>query len=113
AQHFQGHYFILQFDSSVSVTHEIKRNLRLDPRMLRFSIVKMNDNHLGRKKKGGVWVKGVESGGGVSSGEAKEGSLVWKEGDVYERMSSGGGGGYGGAGGDRSGMGGMLGRYGY
>ena len=36
-----GHYFIMQFDSSSAVQTEIKRTLGLDPRMIRFSVVKM------------------------------------------------------------------------
>lgn len=78
AQHFQGHYFIIQFDGSVAAQTEIKRNLGLDPRMLRFSVVKMNDNHLGVKKKAGIKVPGIESVGGP-------GSLVWKEKDAQSR----------------------------
>ena len=40
-QHHMGHYFIMQFDSSVAVQNEIKRTLGLDPRMIRFSVVKL------------------------------------------------------------------------
>jgi small subunit ribosomal protein S6 len=48
-QNFQGHYFVMQFDSSVSVQDTIKRQLRLDPRMIRFSVVRIGDK-LGGKK---------------------------------------------------------------
>lgn len=42
-QHYQGHYFIMQFDSSAAAQGEVKRTLSLDPRMVRFSIVKLAD----------------------------------------------------------------------
>jgi small subunit ribosomal protein S6 len=37
----QGHYFILRFDSSAKTQHAVRRTLGLDPRMIRFSLVKM------------------------------------------------------------------------
>ncbi|KAK5138765.1 hypothetical protein LTR32_007750, partial [Rachicladosporium monterosium] len=37
----QGHYFILRFDSSAQTQHAIRRTLGLDPRMIRYSVVKM------------------------------------------------------------------------
>lgn len=43
AQHRQGHYFIMQFDSSIRAQEEVKRTLRLDPRLIRFSVVKIGD----------------------------------------------------------------------
>ncbi|KEF53600.1 uncharacterized protein A1O9_10575 [Exophiala aquamarina CBS 119918] len=43
AQHRQGHYFIMQFDSSVRVQDEVKRTLSLDPRLIRYSVVKIGD----------------------------------------------------------------------
>ncbi|KAK2745254.1 hypothetical protein FQN57_003949 [Myotisia sp. PD_48] len=36
-----GHHFIMRFDSSAAVQQEIGRTLSLDPRMIRFSVVKM------------------------------------------------------------------------
>ena len=38
-----GHYFIMQFDSASSVQTEIRRTLGLDPRMIRFSVVKVGN----------------------------------------------------------------------
>jgi small subunit ribosomal protein S6 len=43
-QHRQGHYFIMRFDSSARIQHDIRRTLSLDPRVLRSSFVKMGDN---------------------------------------------------------------------
>lgn len=43
AQHRQGHYFIMQFDSSIRAQEEVKRTLSLDPRLIRFSVVKIGD----------------------------------------------------------------------
>ncbi|KAF2863164.1 hypothetical protein K470DRAFT_241902 [Piedraia hortae CBS 480.64] len=37
----QGHYFILRFDSSAQTQHSVRRTLGLDPRMIRYSIVKL------------------------------------------------------------------------
>jgi small subunit ribosomal protein S6 len=40
-KYFHGHYFLMRFDSDARTQHAMKRTLSLDPRMLRFSIVKM------------------------------------------------------------------------
>ena len=53
----------MQFDSSVACQNEIKRTLGLDPRMVRFSVVKIGDK-LG-KRKGGM--------------EAQDGVIPWKD----------------------------------
>ncbi|KIW59787.1 ribosomal protein S6 [Exophiala xenobiotica] len=42
-QHHQGHYFVMQFDGSIKVQTEVRRLLGLDPRMIRFSVVKIGD----------------------------------------------------------------------
>ncbi|KAI7470733.1 hypothetical protein KC351_g12515 [Hortaea werneckii] len=41
ATYHQGHYFILRFDSSAKTQHAVRRTLGLDPRMIRYSVVKM------------------------------------------------------------------------
>ena len=38
-----GHYFIMRFDSSAATQAEVRRSLGLDPRMIRFSVVKLGD----------------------------------------------------------------------
>ena len=43
AVHHTGHYFIMRFDSSPKTQHLVKRTLSLDPRMLRYSVVKMGE----------------------------------------------------------------------
>ncbi|KAI9795441.1 MAG: hypothetical protein M1833_007040 [Piccolia ochrophora] len=43
ATYSQGHYFIMRFDASGKIQSSIKRTLGLDPRMIRFSVVKMGD----------------------------------------------------------------------
>lgn len=48
-QHHQGHYFLMRFDSSAETQQEIRRTLGLDPRMIRFSVVKLGDK-LGGKQ---------------------------------------------------------------
>ncbi|KAI9671350.1 MAG: hypothetical protein M1831_004259 [Alyxoria varia] len=40
-KHHAGHYFILRFDCSADAQHTVKRTLSLDPRMIRYSLVKM------------------------------------------------------------------------
>lgn len=45
-RHFQGHRFLMLFDSSTSVQSEILRTLKADPRVLRSLIVKVNDKRL-------------------------------------------------------------------
>ena len=52
----------MTFDTSPAATAEIKRNLSLDPRMIRFHVVKMGDK-LGNKRPGGI--EGVGSEGTV------------------------------------------------
>lgn len=41
ATHNRGHYFIMQFDSSGRAQSELRRVLGLDPRMIRFSVVRV------------------------------------------------------------------------
>jgi len=41
AYHTHGQYFIMRFDSNSPTQHLIQRTLRLDPRMISFSVVKM------------------------------------------------------------------------
>ncbi|KAK3708580.1 hypothetical protein LTR37_011475 [Vermiconidia calcicola] len=41
AVYHNGHYFILRFDSSAKTQHAVRRTLGLDPRMIRYSVVKM------------------------------------------------------------------------
>lgn len=36
-----GHYFIMRFDSSARAQHAVRRTLSLDPRLVRYSVVKM------------------------------------------------------------------------
>ncbi|OCK74726.1 37S ribosomal protein Mrp17 [Lepidopterella palustris CBS 459.81] len=39
--HHTGHHFIMRFDSSAKTQHALKRTMGLDPRMIRYSIVKL------------------------------------------------------------------------
>ena len=41
ARHAEGYHFIVRFDSSAPVQKAIRRTLGLDPRMIRFSVVKL------------------------------------------------------------------------
>ena len=48
-----GHYFILRFDSSGQTQHAVRRTLGLDPRMIRYSVVKMGEKFEEISKVGG------------------------------------------------------------
>jgi len=41
ARYTEGHHFIMRFDASAPVQAAVQRTLSLDPRMIRFSVVKM------------------------------------------------------------------------
>ncbi|KAL3444505.1 ribosomal protein S6 [Aspergillus insuetus] len=43
ARYNEGHHFIMRFDASGPVQTSIRRTLSLDPRMIRFSVVKLGD----------------------------------------------------------------------
>jgi small subunit ribosomal protein S6 len=43
ARYTEGHHFIMQFDAAAPVQGAIQRTLGLDPRMIRFSVVKVGD----------------------------------------------------------------------
>ncbi|RAK79494.1 mitochondrial 37S ribosomal protein bS6m [Aspergillus fijiensis CBS 313.89] len=43
ARYHEGHHFIMRFDSSGAVQQAVLRTLGLDPRMIRFSVVKLGD----------------------------------------------------------------------
>jgi small subunit ribosomal protein S6 len=46
ARHTTGHYFAMRFDASASTQDQLRRMLRLDPRMIRHSSVKLGDGKL-------------------------------------------------------------------
>ncbi|RKF59512.1 37S ribosomal protein MRP17, mitochondrial [Erysiphe neolycopersici] len=46
AIHTEGQYFIMRFDSSSKTQQEVRNTLGLDPRMIRFSSVKLGDGTL-------------------------------------------------------------------
>jgi small subunit ribosomal protein S6 len=41
AKHTDGHHFIMRFDSSSQVQIDMRRTLGLDPRLIRFGVVKL------------------------------------------------------------------------
>ncbi|KAL4917529.1 ribosomal protein S6 [Aspergillus aurantiobrunneus] len=43
ARYNDGHHFIMRFDAASPVQQGIRRTLALDPRMIRFSVVKLGD----------------------------------------------------------------------
>ncbi|KAI9678683.1 MAG: hypothetical protein M1817_005740 [Caeruleum heppii] len=70
----KGHYFVLRFSSSIPTQHLLRRTLGLDPRMIRFSIVKVGDT----KGKGGVvggMMRGSVSGAVRGDGGGKRGGI--------------------------------------
>ncbi|KAI1326668.1 ribosomal protein S6 [Xylariaceae sp. FL0255] len=54
-----GHYFAMRFDASVSTQEEVRRILKSDPRVIRYSSVKLGDGKLETMSRmGGVeWEK--------------------------------------------------------
>lgn len=54
-QHHKGHYFVMQFDCSATTQQEVRRQLGLNPHMIRFSVVKLGDKLGGyRNQKGKI-----------------------------------------------------------
>ncbi|KAH8899015.1 ribosomal protein S6 [Thozetella sp. PMI_491] len=45
-RHTRGHYFVMRFDSGVRTQEEVHSTLRLDPRIIRASSVRLGDNKL-------------------------------------------------------------------
>ncbi|KAL4873698.1 hypothetical protein BDV12DRAFT_159436 [Aspergillus spectabilis] len=43
ARHTKGHHFIMRFDAAGPVQTAVRRTLSLDPRMIRFAVVKLGD----------------------------------------------------------------------
>jgi small subunit ribosomal protein S6 len=63
-RHHAGHYFVLRFDASARAQHELRRTFGLEPRLLRFSVVRM----------GGKLGEVVGVGGEAEEWAAKEGA---------------------------------------
>lgn len=40
-QHHTGHYFVMRFDAGASTQHEVQKTLHLDPRLIRYTLIKM------------------------------------------------------------------------
>jgi len=45
-QHQDGHYFIMRYDASSKTQDDVRTTLGLDPRMIKFSTVKLGDGTL-------------------------------------------------------------------
>ncbi|KAF1921404.1 37S ribosomal protein Mrp17 [Ampelomyces quisqualis] len=41
--HHYGHHFIMRFDASANAQHLLRRTMSLDPRLIRYSVVKMGE----------------------------------------------------------------------
>lgn len=41
--HHVGHHFIMRFDASARTQHALRRTMSLDPRLIRYSVVKMGE----------------------------------------------------------------------
>ncbi|MCJ1302737.1 hypothetical protein MMC08_005541 [Hypocenomyce scalaris] len=65
ARHERGHHFIMRFDTSVEGQIGVRKLLSLDPRMVRFSVVKL-----------GTTLKEIQDVGGT---------VNWKRGDTGTR----------------------------
>ncbi|KAI9766321.1 MAG: hypothetical protein M1840_006585 [Geoglossum simile] len=62
ASYHSGHYFIMRFDSSANTQDTVRKTLGLDPRMIRFSVVRLGRTlEEVRKVGGGVeWRRGLK-----------------------------------------------------
>ncbi|PNY24166.1 37S ribosomal protein Mrp17 [Tolypocladium capitatum] len=45
-KHTHGHYFVMRYDASTKVHHDLRSTLRLEPRMIRSAHVKLGDGKL-------------------------------------------------------------------
>ncbi|RKF56113.1 37S ribosomal protein MRP17, mitochondrial [Golovinomyces cichoracearum] len=61
AIHSEGHYFIMRFDSSSKTQQEVRNTLGLDPRMIRFSSVKLGDGTLNKTSRIGGSIPWLEA----------------------------------------------------
>jgi small subunit ribosomal protein S6 len=52
--HHYGHHFIMRFDASAKAQHALRRTMSLDPRLIRYSVVKMGEKFEDIKDVGGV-----------------------------------------------------------
>lgn len=41
--HHYGHHFIMRFDASARAQHALRKTMSLDPRLIRYSVVKMGE----------------------------------------------------------------------
>jgi len=53
ATYHEGHYFIMRYDASSKTQQDVRTTLGLDPRMIKFSTVKLGDGKLGSVSKFG------------------------------------------------------------
>ncbi|KAI9879857.1 MAG: hypothetical protein M1830_006709 [Pleopsidium flavum] len=69
AKHYSGYYFIMRFDSSGEVQEKVRTTLGLDPRMIKFGVVKL----------------------GATLEEIKDvkGRVEWRKGEVERRVEDG------------------------
>ncbi|KIW00003.1 ribosomal protein S6 [Verruconis gallopava] len=73
-KHTIGHYFIMRFDSSAHAQHTLRKTWAGDPRLLRFSVVKLGDtlkaiSDVGGKAEEWAHVEGNEGSTGISFSE--------------------------------------------
>ncbi|KAF2736009.1 37S ribosomal protein Mrp17 [Polyplosphaeria fusca] len=52
--HHTGHHFIMRFDASSKAQHALRRTMGLDPRLIRYSVVKMGEKFESVKDVGGI-----------------------------------------------------------
>jgi small subunit ribosomal protein S6 len=56
----EGHYFIMRYDASSAVQDNVRKTLGLDPRMIKFSSVKLGDGTLESLSKFGAKIPWAE-----------------------------------------------------
>jgi len=75
----EGHYFIMRFDASSKIQDEVRQTLGLDPRMIKFSSVKLGNGKLESMGKIGgriLWNEGLEEREEIKYGEDTFGGML-------------------------------------
>lgn len=59
ARHHNGHYFVMRYDASTATQDQVRSTMRLDPRVIRSTCVKLGDGKLETLSRFGKlnWVK--------------------------------------------------------
>ncbi|KAK7728919.1 hypothetical protein SLS57_002151 [Botryosphaeria dothidea] len=87
--HYTGHHFLLRFDASPRTQHALRRTMGLDPRLIRYSVVKLGDKLEDIADVSGIapWGSGDQA---ASSKVEVPPQSAQKDGDRWDAMKSAG-----------------------